>query len=242
LLEAAAFGALGAASLLLGAGLTYWLHPSRVVIGCVMAFGAGTLISAVSFELVLDSLEMGRPVELATGLSLGAVAFFAGDAWIDRSGGGKRKRSTGEQADGSPLAIVLGTLLDGVPESFILGLTVVTGGSVSIAFLAAVFLSNLPEAMAASYGLDEAGWKRSSAVLMWGGLVALSAVSAAAGFGIFSAVPNFEGASIQAFAAGALLTMLADTMMPEAFEFSGRAVGLFTVLGFGVAIAISSLE
>jgi zinc transporter, ZIP family len=225
-----------------GAGLTYWLRPSRVVIGCVMAFGAGTLISAVAFELVLDTLEMGRPLQLALGLALGALAFFAGDLWIDARGGGERKRSTGEQADGSPLAIVLGTLLDGVPESFIIGLTVVTGGEVSIAFLVAVFLSNFPEAMAATYGLDMAGWKKSAAILMWGGLVLLSAVSAAVGFAAFSAMPRFEGALIQAFAAGALLTMLADTMMPEAFEFSGKLVGLFTVLGFGVAVAISSLE
>jgi ZIP family zinc transporter len=242
MLEAAAFGALGASALLVGAGLTYWLQPARAVIGYVMAFGAGTLISAVAYELVLDTLEMGRPVQLAVGLSLGSLVFFVGDFLIDARGGGDRKRSTGEQADGSPLAIVLGTLLDGVPESFILGLTVVTGGTVSLAFLAAVFLSNLPEAMAASYGLDKAGWKRSNAILMWAGLVVLSSLSAAAGFAAFSSMPAFEGAAIQAFAAGALLTMLADTMMPEAFEFSGKAVGLFTVLGFGVAIAISGLE
>ncbi len=242
MLEAGAFGALGASALLVGAGLTYWLRPSRVVIGCVMAFGAGTLISAIAFELVLDTLEMGRPVQLAVGLSLGALAFFAGDSWIDSRGGADRKRSTGEQASGSSLAIVLGTLLDGVPESFILGLTVATGGGVSVAFLAAVFLSNLPESMAASYGLDKAGWKRSNAIWMWTALVALSTVSAALGFAVFSAMPTLEAALVQAFAAGALLTMLADTMMPEAFEFSGKAVGLFTVLGFGVAIAISSLE
>jgi zinc transporter, ZIP family len=242
MLEAGAFGALGASALLLGAVLTYWLRPTRVVIGCVMAFGAGTLISAVTFELVLDILEMDRPLQLAIGLSLGALAFFAGDVWIDAHGGAHRKRSTGEQASGSPLAIVLGTLLDGVPESFILGLTVVTGGGVSLAFLAAVFLSNLPESMAASYGLDMAGWKRSTALWMWAALVALSAASAVVGFAVFSAMPTLGGALVQAFAAGALLTMLADTMMPEAFEFSGKAVGLFTVLGFGVAIAISSLE
>ena len=103
-----------------------------------------------------------------------------------------------------------------------------------------VFLSNLPESMAASYGLDKAGWKRSNTVWMWTALVALSAGSAALGFAVFSDVPTLEGAVVQAFAAGALLTML--TMMPEAFDYSGKAVGLFTVLGFGVAIAISSLD
>jgi ZIP family zinc transporter len=131
------------------------------------------------------------------------------------------------------LAIVLGTLLDGVPEPFILGLTVVTGGGVSFAFLAAVFLSNLPESMAASYGLDKAGWKRSNTVWMWTALVALSAGSAALGFAVFSAVPTLEGAVVQAFAAGALLTMLADTMMPEAFDYSGRLLDSSPCLALG---------
>lgn len=242
MLEAAFYAVLGASSLVLGAVLVYVARPSRQVIGCVMAFGAGALISAVSFELVLEVAEKGRGVALAGGLAAGALAFYLGDAWIDARGGDARKRSTGEQESGSALAIVFGTLLDGVPESFILGLTLVAGGGVSWAFLAAVVLSNLPEAMAATYGLDEAGWRRSNVVWMWVGLAAVSGIAGAIGFATFSAVPAFEGALVQAFAAGALLTMLADTMMPEAFQYAGRMVGLFTVLGFGVSIAISTLE
>jgi zinc transporter, ZIP family len=119
---------------------------------------------------------------------------------------------------------------------------VVTGGSVSFAFLAAVFLSNLPESMGATYGLDMIGWKRSSVMEMWTGVALVAAVSAALGFVTYDANPSLGGSTVQAFAAGALLTMLADTMMPESFEFAGKAAGLLTVLGFGVAVAISTLE
>jgi ZIP family zinc transporter len=241
-LESAFYGGLGSSSLLLGAGISYLLQPSRRIIGYVMAFGAGTLISAVSYELVLDALESGDQVQLSIAMGLGALVFFFGDLLIDKQGGDKRKSSTGQQAAGQPTAIVLGTLLDGVPESFILGLTVVTGGGISLAFLAAVFLSNLPEAMGATYGLEIIGWQRSRVLLMWLGVTLLAAVSAAAGYATYKAFPSLGGTAVQAFAAGALLTMLADTMMPEAFEFSGKAVGLLTVLGFGVAIAISALE
>jgi zinc transporter, ZIP family len=241
-LEAAFYAVVGASSLVLGAILVYAARPNRQVIGCIMAFGAGALISAVSFELVLDVTEKGRGVALAGGLAGGAITFYLGDAWIDARGGGSRKRSTGQQESGSALAITFGTLLDGVPESFILGLTLVAGGGVSWAFLAAVAVSNLPEAMAATYGLDEAGWRRNNVIWMWIGLTVVSGVSGALGFAAFSAMPSSEGALIQAFAAGALLTMLADTMMPEAFDYAGRTVGLFTVLGFGVSIALSTLE
>src|SRR5215213_1799707 len=112
MLEASLFGFLGASSLLIGALLTMWLRPSRRVIGAVMAFGAGTLISAIAYELVLDAIQSSRGFQVALGLAAGALTFFAGDLMIDRSGGADRKRSSGAQADGSGLAIVLGTFLD----------------------------------------------------------------------------------------------------------------------------------
>jgi ZIP family zinc transporter len=242
MLEAAVFGAIAGSSLLIGAFLSLALHPSRRVIGLVMAFGAGALISAVAFELVSEAVAAGEGRAVVVGFAAGTLAFFVGDLMIDRRGGAERKRSTGAQASGSALAIFLGTLLDGIPESAIIGSTIVTGGSVSAAFLAAVFISNLPEAMSATYGLRKAGWPQKRLVLMWVGVTILSSVCAAAGFLLFDSFDSLEGAFLQAFAAGALLTMLADTMMPEAFDFSGKAAGLLTSLGFGVALFISTLE
>jgi ZIP family zinc transporter len=204
-----------------------------------MAFGAGAMISAVSFELVEEALDAGVPVLTTLGIAIGSVAFFVGDLLIGRSGGGDRKRSTGRQSEGSPLAIVLGAVLDGVPESLIVGLSLVLGGGVSVSFVAATFLSNLPEAMAATTGLQQAGWSRWRITRLWLLVVAISVAAGVVGYLLFDASSGGTGAFVQSFAAGALLTMLADTMMPEAFEFGGKLVGLFTVAGFGVALTIS---
>jgi zinc transporter, ZIP family len=240
--EAALWAFLGAVSLLIGMALAFLLRPGQRTIGLVMAFGAGAMISAVSFELVEEALDAGAPVQATLGLAAGAVVFFLGDRLISRGGGGGRKRSTGEQSAGSPLAIVLGAVLDGVPESMIVGLSLVLGGGVSASFVAATFLSNLPEAMAASTGLREAGWRRSKILRLWLLVVAVSVAAGVLGYALFDASSGWTGAFIQAFAAGALLTMLADTMMPEAFEFGGKLVGLLTVAGFGAALAIAQLS
>jgi ZIP family zinc transporter len=131
---------LATSSLLIGTELAFALRPSTRVIGLVMAFGAGALISAVAFELVLDAFDGDRPQVLVAGMAAGALTFFVGDLAIDRMGGEHRKRSTGVQVEGSPLAIVLGAALDGIPESVVLGMSVVAGGEVGVAFLAATFL------------------------------------------------------------------------------------------------------
>jgi zinc transporter, ZIP family len=239
--EAALWSFLGAVSLLIGTELAFLLRPGQRTVGLVMAFGAGAMISAVSFELVEEALKAGAPVLATVGLAAGAVTFYVGDALIARGGGGSRKRSTGEQAGGSPLAIVLGAALDGVPESMIVGLSTVVGGGVSVSFVAATFLSNLPEAMAATRGLQRAHWSRSGIRRLWLLVVAISVAAGVLGYVLFDVLPGQTGVFVQAFAAGALLTMLADTMMPEAFEFGGRLVGLFTVAGFATALAIAQL-
>jgi zinc transporter, ZIP family len=240
-IEAALWAFAGAVSLLIGMALVFLLRPSQRVIGLVMAFGAGAMISAVAFELVLDALDSAAGTTVALGLGAGSLAFFIGDVLLDRGGGSERKRSTGKQAEGSPLAIVLGAALDGVPESFTIGLSVVVGGGVAVSFVAATFLSNLPEAMAATTGLQVAGWPRSRIRGLWLLVVGLSVVSGAVGYAAYSALSEATGAFVQAFAAGALLTMLADTMMPEAFEFGGKLVGLLTVAGFLAALTLSEL-
>jgi zinc transporter, ZIP family len=237
--EAALWAFLGAASLLIGTELAFLLRPGQRTIGLIMAFGAGAMISAVSFELVEEALKAGVPVLATVGLAAGAMTFFVGDLLIARRGGASRKRSTGEQAGGSPLAIVLGAALDGVPESMIVGLSLVLGGGVSVSFVAATFLSNLPEAMAATTGLQEAGWRRPGILRLWLVVVGVSVAAGVLGYALFDASSRGTGAFVQAFAAGALLTMLADTMMPEAFEFGGKLVGLLTVAGFAAALAIA---
>jgi len=242
---AAAFGwgFLGASSLILGgAAALAWRIPQRAL-GLVMAFGSGVLISAVAFELVEEAYNTtGQKGGVAGGLAAGSAVFFVGDWLIDRKGGADRKNSSGKQASGSPLAIVLGIVLDGIPESIVLGLTIVTGGAVSAAYLAAVFISNVPEAFAASTGLAMAGWRKIRIVGLWVLVALVSGLSSLFGFSVFDTAGPTTVAFVLSFAAGAILTMLADTMMPEAFEHGGKLVGVATTLGFGVAFAISALD
>ena len=243
MLEAFAWGLFAASSLLIGGLLAIRVAVSRVVLGLVMAFGAGVLISAVAFELVEEAFETSSLLrDVAIGLFAGCAVFSIGDAIIDRLGGADRKRMSGEQASGSALAIVLGTVLDGIPESAVIGLTLLEGGAVSTAMLVAVFISNLPEAVAATTGLVEAGWRRVRILELWAGVILVSALAALAGYALFDGASPSVVAFTLAFAGGAILTMLADTMMPEAFQYGGKLVGVFTTLGFATAFAVSAFE
>lgn len=204
-----------------------------------MGFGAGALISAIAYELVPESQVNGW--QLAVMFALGALVFFFGDRWIDERGGANRK-SIEAEGGGSGTTIFLGTLLDGVPESIILGIGIATGGAVTFAFLAAVFVSNVPEGIAGTINLESAGHSHKSILLRWTGVVLASAAGAVVGYLLVLANPSADGRYAQAFAAGALLTMLADAMMPEAFEHGGKMVGLLTVMGFLVAAILSAIE
>jgi ZIP family zinc transporter len=237
-----AWGFLAAAPLIVGGVVALrWTVGARTL-GLVMAFGSGVLISAVAFELVQEAWDReGAHAGVALGLFAGSATFWVGDLLIDRWGGGHRKHSGGKQAEGSPLAIVLGTVLDGVPESIVLGLTIVVEGSVSAAFLVAVALSNVPEALAATTGLVRAGWTRAHVLVLWLGIALVLGLAALAGFALFESASDGVVAFVLSFAGGAILTMLADTMMPEAFEHGGKLVGVATTFGFALAFAISSL-
>jgi ZIP family zinc transporter len=236
------WGLLSASSLVIGSLLAIWLKINLRVIGLIMAFGAGVLISAVAFDLVEEAADTSSGQgAVAWGLFAGCLVFFGGDLLISRMGGGDRKDATGDQKGDSPLAIVLGTVLDGIPESMVIGLTIFEGGKVGAAYLAAVFISNLPESISSTAGLVTSGWKNSRILWMWVGITVVSAIASLAGYGLFQDSSPATIAFVLAFAAGAILTMLAETMMPEAFEHGGKLVGVVTTLGFAVAYAIHTL-
>jgi ZIP family zinc transporter len=236
------WGFVAACSLVIGSLIAIWFKISLRVIGLIMAFGAGVLISAVAFDLVEEAADMSSGHgAIALGLFLGCGVFFGGDLLISRLGGGDRKDATGDQQGGSPLAIVLGTVLDGIPESMVIGLTIFQGGEVGAAYLAAVFISNLPESISSTTGLASAGWKKSRILWMWIAIALVSALASVAGYSLFQDSSPATVAFVLTFAAGAILTMLATTMMPEAFEHGGRLVGVVTTLGFAVAYAIHLL-
>jgi zinc transporter, ZIP family len=239
MISAFLWGGLAAASLLIGYALATRGLSSRAI-GIVMGIGAGALLSAIAYELVPESALGGTG--MAAAFVLGALAFFTGDWLVDRRGGAERKAIDGEQTGGSGAAIFIGTLLDNIPESIILGIGLALGGAINAAFLVAVFISNLPEGVAGSINLEAAGHSRREVFWMWAALVVLSAGCAGLGYAMIFWLPEATGRYAQAFAAGAMLTMLADAMMPEAFEHGGKLVGLCTVFGFLAAAVLSLMQ
>jgi ZIP family zinc transporter len=204
-----------------------------------MALGTGVLIGSVSFELVEEALKTRRIGWVALLMLCGAVVFTIGDWLLARHGAATRKNPEQAGADGQPMAIVLGSALDAVPESFVLGLTVLQG-AVSPSLFAGIVLSNLPEGMASSSGLKAANWPERRVMLMWLAVVVVSGVTAAAGYAVLDPAAGLTGALAQAFAAGALLAMLADTLLPEAYAIQGVVTGLLVVVGYAIAVALSS--
>jgi ZIP family zinc transporter len=234
------WGALGASALLIGAFIAYRFTPGRRTIAVIMAVGSGLLLGSVSFELIDEALETRTVGWVGLLVLVGAVVFAGGDWLISRRGGGDRKDASGAQANGSPLAIVLGSVLDGIPESFVLGLTVLQGG-ISVSLLTGILLSNLPEGMSSSAGLKVARWPWRRVALMWSVVIAVSAISSAAGYALLDPAHGLAGGLVQAFAAGALLAMLADTLLPEAYEVEGVLTGPLVVVGFAISLAMSAI-
>ncbi len=227
-LIAALWGAAGAVSLVIGAWVAVHRRPPEGKVGLVMGFGSGALIAAVAYELVPHGNEPSVWAFIA--LAGGALVFFFVDRAASASSGGSADRS-----------IVVGALLDGIPESLVLGMGVAAGGHVSIAFLAAVFISNMPESLGATSGMLASGRTPGQAYRIWWSIVAVAAVSAAAGYGILQLLPEADGRYAEAFAAGSVLAMLTTSMVPEAYKRGGQATGLMTALGFAVAGALSAL-
>jgi ZIP family zinc transporter len=238
-----AWGALTASSLVLGAVVALRYRISLRTIGLVMAFGAGVLVSAVAFDLVEEAARTstGHGATII-GLFAGCGVFFGGDHLIDRIGGAHRKKAIGTADSSAALGIVLGTVLDGVPESAVIGLTIHTNGSIGVAYAVSVFISNVPEALSSTAGLRQGGWARSRILWMWVGIALVSGVASSLGYTLVARASRDVVAFVLAFAGGAILTMLADTMMPEAYRYGGKLVGVITTLGFATAFVMQTFD
>ena len=236
------WGLLAASSLVLGAAVALRFRMGLRAIGLIMGFGAGVLLSAVAFDLIEEAVgkASGHGATLV-GFLAGCGVFFGGDLLIDRAGGARRKSAHGRHEDESALAIVLGTVLDGIPESIVIGLTIYESGAVGAAYLAAVFISNVPEAISSTTGLASSGWRPRRILGMWTLIAVLSGLASLVGYIAFRHASPDTIAFMLAFAAGAILTMLADTMMPEAYEHGGKLAGVVTTLGFALAFLIDQL-
>lgn len=246
-LQAGLWGLLAGGALLLGAAIGYFADVPKRLIAGVMAFGSGVLFSALSFELMDEAYRLGGFDATAIGFLGGATVYTAANYYISHRGAKHRKRSGDQQSSesaqgGSGLAIAVGALLDGIPESIVIGLSLLGGKGVSMVAVIAVFLSNIPEGLSSASGMKKAGRSMAYVAGIWTAIALVSGVAALIGYTVFRHYSGDVIAATTAVAAGAILAMLADTMIPEAFDEAHEFAGLITVVGFLLAFVLSKLE
>jgi ZIP family zinc transporter len=237
------WGLAAASSVILGGLLASWVTIGKRPLGVIMGFGAGVLFSAVAYELVYEAVHIaGMTGFPALGFFGGAFTFFGLELLIERAGGRGQGDANSAAESSLIVPLVLGIILDGIPESVVIGLGILQGGTVSISMLVAVFISNLPEAVAGTADMRTAGWGRGKILLLWSAIAVACAVASAAGYVFLEGASNHLLAVVQAFAGGAMLMMLANTMIPEAYERARKLAGVATVLGFVVSVFLVVLE
>lgn len=238
------WGAVAGGANLLGALVVLVVSLPQRLIAYVMALGTGALIGAVSFELLGEALELGGLTEIALGFLGGAAIFTLFDIMISRQGGLHRKRSGHgserpvSSEEGTGLAIFVGTIMDAIPETAMIGLGIAHGGSVGMALIAAIFISNLPEGISSTTGMKKSGYTTKKILWMWSFVLVASALSSLLGYSVLEQASESTQAIISSFAAGAIIAMVASTMMPEAHEKGGPIVGIITALGVFITMLL----
>jgi len=239
------WSAFATGTLLIGMVLAYRNLVSPKWTGLIMAFGAGAIISAATYQLILGAvdLEQGSYFVVGLGLAAGALTYYFSDRYVEKMGGEESKDEESKdnensEGGGSGMGILLGSLLDGVPESLVLGLSLVHTPEVSMAYIFAVAISNIPQGLGGTVDMLKSGWEKPKITRIWLAVCGAAILAAALGYGLGQAFTGANGAFVDAFAAGALLVVLTDSMIPESLEGGGKEAGLSLVLGFGVAVSM----
>ena len=232
------WGGISASAVVIGALAALFVKITKRIIGWIMAFGTGTLIGAATFELLGDALNDGGIIPTAIGFTAGAVVYTLFDLLVSAKGGAGRKRSAKSgDSNQSGLGIFAGTVMDAIPESIMLGASLLAGNGVSVVLVVSIFVSNIPQGLSSTVGL-QGKYSRGKIMLMWLSVLLISALAALGGYLFLEQLPKEMGAAIGAFAGGGIIAMICSTMMPEAFEEGGPVVGLIASMGLLVSLLL----
>jgi zinc transporter, ZIP family len=242
MLNAAMWGAISGSAVFLGALAALFLPVKKRIIGDIMAFGTGILIGAASYELLQDSIHNGGLTATGIGFTLGAFIFTIFNYLVSKRGANRRKRSSQTKAAGAGVAIFIGTVMDAIPESIMVGASLLEKQSVSWLLVAAIFLSNIPEGLSSTVGLKNSGYHKGKILLLWISVLVISSFSAWGGYYFLSNAPEYILAAIAAFAGGGIIAMITSTMMPEAYEESGTVTGLMAAMGLLVSLIMDQFS
>ncbi|MDQ3873357.1 MAG: ZIP family zinc transporter [Thermoproteota archaeon] len=247
LFDSLLWGFVASIPLIAGAVLASFINLKKPIIASIMAFGAGVLVAALTFSLIEEAYNLVNDiVPVVLGFALGGLSYSVVNHILNNKSGTKnRKRSHGENAgggnDASGIALMIGSLMDNIPENMALGISIVAGGTVNVVLIAAIFISNFPEGLASSQGMKSNGKSTKQILLLWAVVVAIGTVASAIGFSVLANVNKDIVAIALSYASGAILVMLAESMIPEAFEEGGSKIGLATMAGFAVAFVLGRL-
>lgn len=239
---AAMWGAISGSAVVLGAFGAVFLPISKKMIGYIMAFGTGVLIGAASYELLGDAVYKGGIIVTSIGFVTGAAVFTLLDYLVSKRGASHRKRSGHKNTKNVGMAIFIGTILDAIPESIMIGASLLGGNSVSFLLVVAIFISNIPEGLSSTVGMKNSGYSKMKIFILWSSVMIISALASWSGYFFLANASDAFMSGIAAFAGGGIIAMVASTMMPEAFEDSGPTTGLITAIGLLVSLIMHHLS
>lgn len=240
--NAAMWGGISGSAVLIGALVAMLLPIQKKIIGYIMAFGTGVLIGAAAYELLGESLNSGGVLSTSIGFIAGAVTFTFFNYMVSRKGAAERKRSEQNVATSGGIAIFIGTIMDAIPESIMIGASLLEGHSVSFLLVIAIFISNIPEGLSSTAGMKDNGYSKLKILILWIAVLAISTFASWSGYFFLDGASEAVMASIAAFAGGGIIAMVASTMMPEAYDDSGSTTGLITSLGLLVSLLLNNFS
>lgn len=224
------------------AGRAVFFSIRKQIIGYIMAFGTGVLIGAAAYELLGDAVAKGGIVATGAGFIAGAVVFTVFDYAVSKRGASQRKRSGQAAASGGGIAIFIGTIMDAVPESIMIGASLLEEQSVSFLLVVAIFISNIPEGLSSTAGMKNSGYSKMKMILLWAAVLVISIFASWSGYFFLDGASEEVMSVIAAFAGGGIIAMIASTMMPEAYEDSGPMTGLIAALGLLTSLVLNQFS